>query len=55
MTRAGMAWPEADKSVFYRTDAQYEQFMKDNEFSWWLYRDHGKRFTGPLWKGEWSG
>lgn len=55
MTRAGMTWPEADKSIFYRTDAQYEQFMKDNEFSWWLYRDHGKRFTGPLWKGEWSG
>jgi len=55
MTRAGMTWPDADKSVFYRTDEQFEQFMKDTEFAWWIYRDHGKRYTAPIWKGEWSG
>ncbi len=55
MTRAGMTWPGADKSVFYRTDEQYAQFLKDTEFAWWLYRDPGKRYTGPIWKGEWSG
>lgn len=55
MTRAGMTLPEAEKSVFYRTDEQYEQFLKDTDYAWWLYRDHGKRHVAPIWKGEWSG
>lgn len=46
---------EAEKSIFYRTDEQYGQFLKDTKFSLSLYRDHGKRFTGPIWKGEWRG
>lgn len=54
MTRAGMTWPGADSSIFRRGDAEYEQFLKDREFAWWLYRDHGKRYTKPIWKGEWS-
>ena len=55
MTRAGMTWPGVEQSVFYRTDEQYAQFLKDTEFAWWIYRDHGKRYTAPIWKGEWSG
>lgn len=55
MTRAGMTWPDAEKSTFYRTDEQYEKFMTDTEWAWWLYRDHGKRHVTPIWKGEWSG
>lgn len=55
MTRAGMTWPEAGKSAFYRTDEQYEQFLKDTEWAFWLYRNSGKRHVAPIWKGEWSG
>ncbi len=54
MTRAGMTWPEAETSIFHRSDADYEQFLKDREFAWWLYRDHGRRYTKPIWRGEWS-
>ncbi|MFN0195295.1 MAG: DUF4838 domain-containing protein [Planctomycetaceae bacterium] len=46
---------EAEKSPLYRTDEQYAQFIKDTEFSLSLYRNHGKRFTGPIWKGSWQG
>ncbi|MBI3923274.1 MAG: DUF4838 domain-containing protein, partial [Armatimonadetes bacterium] len=46
---------EPETSTFYRTDEQYAQFLKDTEWSLSLYRDHGKRFTGPIWKGEWNG
>ncbi len=55
MTRAGMTWPGAEKSVFSRTDGEYQQFLRDTEFAWWIYRDAGKRYTAPIWKGEWSG
>jgi hypothetical protein len=55
MTRAGMTWDGADKSTFARTDEQYQEFLKQTEFAWWIYRDHGKRYTGPIWKGDWRG
>jgi hypothetical protein len=55
MRHAGMAVPEAEASVFYRTEDQYQQFIVDTETSIALYADHGKRFIGPIWKGEWSG
>jgi hypothetical protein len=54
MRKAGML-PESEESSFYRTDEQYQQFLADTEFSLALYRDHGKRYVGPIWKGEWSG
>ncbi len=54
LRQAGLL-PRAEQSVFYRTDAQYQQFLADNEYSLAIYRDHGKRYTGPIWKGEWSG
>jgi hypothetical protein len=52
---AGMAVPDPVKSLFYRTEDQYRQFLADTETTLSLYADHGKRFTGPIWKGEWSG
>lgn len=55
MTRAGMTWPGAEKSVFYRTDEQYAQFLADTEWAFWVYRNSGKRYVAPIWKGEWSG
>lgn len=54
MTRAGMTWPEAEKSVFYRTDGQYQKFLDDTEYAWWIYRNAGKRHVTPIWKGEWN-
>lgn len=53
MRKAGML-AEAEKSSFYRSDEAYQDFLKETEFSLSLYRDHGKRYTGPIWKGEWS-
>ena len=55
MRQAGMAVPDPVKSLFYRTEDQYRQFLADTETTLSLYADHGKRFTGPIWKGEWSG
>ncbi|MBI2299990.1 MAG: DUF4838 domain-containing protein [Armatimonadetes bacterium] len=55
MRKSGMVVPDPERSVFYRNDADYGRFVADTEFSLWLYRDHGKRFTDPIWKGEWSG
>ena len=54
MRHAGML-EEPDKSSFYRTDEHYSEFLKETEFSLALYRDHGRRFTGPIWKGSWQG
>lgn len=56
MTRAGMTWPEANKSVFYRTDEQYRQFLRDTEFAWWVdyCQRREKPFLGPVWRGEFS-
>jgi len=54
MAEAGMI-ENPQGSYFYRTEEQYQQFMRDTEFSLSLYRDHGQRFTGGIWKGEWSG
>jgi hypothetical protein len=55
MRQAGMAVPSPETSIFFRTEEQYRQFIADTETSIALYADHGKRFTGPIWKGEWSG
>jgi len=54
MRKAGML-KHPEKSRFYRTDDEYKKFLADTEFSLALYRDHGKRYTGPIWKGEWRG
>ncbi len=55
MRAAGMVVPGAEQSVFFRTEDQYQQFLKDTEFSNALYRHAGKRWLGPVWKGEWNG
>jgi hypothetical protein len=54
MRKAGML-KEPEKSSFYRTDEAYAKFLADTEFSLALYRNDGKRYTGPIWKGEWRG
>lgn len=54
MTRAGMTWPGVEESVFYRTNEQYQKFLDDTEYAWWLYRNAGKRPVAPIWKGEWT-
>lgn len=48
-------FPMSEQSLFYRDDATYEAWWKGKEFDWSLYRDQGKRYFGPIWKGEWSG
>ncbi|MBP8952747.1 MAG: DUF4838 domain-containing protein [Armatimonadetes bacterium] len=53
MRAAGMISEPFD-SAFYRTDEEYQQFLADTEFSLSLYRNDDARYTGPLWKGEWS-
>ncbi|MBM3477073.1 MAG: DUF4838 domain-containing protein [Armatimonadetes bacterium] len=55
LRKAGMNVPDAEKSVFYRSDEAYQQFLTDTETSIWLYRDSGKRYVDPIWRGEWSG
>lgn len=55
MRKAGMNMPDAEKSRFYRSDEDYQKFLADTEFDISLYRDHGKRYVAPVWKGEWSG
>jgi len=55
MRAAGMAVPGAERSIFARTEEQYQQFLKDTEFSNALYRNAGQRWLGPVWKGEWNG
>lgn len=54
MRKAGML-TDPERSAFYRSDEAYRKFLEDTEFSLALYRDHGKRYTGPIWKGQWSG
>lgn len=55
MRQAGMPLPEPEKSLFYRTAEQFARFLAETEFALHIYRNHGKRYTGPIWKGEWSG
>ncbi|NUP99392.1 MAG: hypothetical protein HUU35_06015, partial [Armatimonadetes bacterium] len=55
MRRAGMELPSPESSIFYRNEADYEQFLKDTEFSIAVYRDYDRRYLGPIWKGEWDG
>jgi hypothetical protein len=55
MRAAGMEVPDREASAFYRNEDQYQRFIADTEASIALYGDHGKRFIGPIWKGEWSG
>ncbi|MEW6359374.1 MAG: DUF4838 domain-containing protein [Planctomycetota bacterium] len=54
MREAGML-KEPEQSSFYRTDEAYAKFLADTEFSLALYRNHGKRYTGPIWEREWRG
>ena len=46
---------DAEKSLFYRTDADYVQFLRQTEFSLSMYRDHGHRDTPLLFHGSFSG
>jgi len=46
---------ETEKSTFYLSDEQFERFLADTENSLAPYRDGGKRYTKPIWKGEWRG
>ncbi|MBM3473663.1 MAG: hypothetical protein FJX75_10380 [Armatimonadetes bacterium] len=39
----------------YCSDEDYQQFLTDTETSIWLYRNPGKRYVDPIWRGEWSG
>jgi hypothetical protein len=54
LRKAGLA-RDPERSTFYRTDEQYERFLADTEESIALYRGPGKRYTGPVWSGEWRG
>ncbi|MBM3501154.1 MAG: DUF4838 domain-containing protein, partial [Armatimonadetes bacterium] len=54
MRQAGML-EEPERSILYRSEEAYSRLLADTEFSLALYRDHGRRFTGPIWKGEWNG
>lgn len=53
LRKAGFAMSE--QSLFYRDDATYETWWKSKEWDLGLYRDAGKRYFGPIWKGEWNG
>ncbi len=55
MRQAGMPLSKPENSFFYRSDEAYRKFLDDTEFSLALCRDHGKRFTGPIWKKQWQG
>jgi hypothetical protein len=55
MTRAGVTWPGAEQSCFHRTDEEYEAFVKDRGYAWWLYGQLHKPKPVPIWKGEWQG
>ena len=44
-----------EQSHFYRTDAQYAEFLTKTEYWLSLYRDHGHRDTPLLFHGSFSG
>lgn len=46
--------PDDGKSLFYRDDAAFAQFLKDMESTFSLYQDGLGIDHGPIWKGEWS-
>ncbi|MBM4081803.1 MAG: DUF4838 domain-containing protein, partial [Planctomycetes bacterium] len=55
MRKAGMALKDPEKSHFYRADDAYQKFLEATVFSLALDQSYGKRYTGPIWKGEWRG
>ena len=46
--------PDDGKSLFYRDDTAFAQFLKDMESNFSLYQDGLGIDHGPIWKGEWS-
>lgn len=46
---------EPERSTFYRDEEAYPRFLAATEFSFALYRDSKKRYTVPIWKGEYRG
>ena len=55
MWKAGLiTHAQAKASRFYLDDEQFKQFYDDAEFSISLYRNHGQRTSGKIWKDQWT-
>jgi len=53
LRKAGLI-SEDSKSIFFRDDVVFAQFLKDMESTFSLYRDDRGIDHGPIWKGEYS-